>query len=703
MDSDNGALADIGGLGFTSGYGPAPIINSADLEGAFPGSTLCGLGSIGDFNPPWPPGTFNGEIVACTRGTFGRVEKGANVLSAGAGGYILMDNGGGLVGDAHVLPGVHITQADGAVLSAWLAGNSNAMGSINGYTLDLDPANGDIMAGFSSRGPATAVDVIKPDVTAPGVSIFAAEADGQAPAPEYQFLSGTSMSSPHNAGAGALISAVRPDWSPYQVRSALMMTATRDSVLKEDGATPADPFDMGAGRLNLERAQEVGVTLDESPLNFWNANPDTGGDPKTLNLASMQDSGCLPHCSWTRTLTNVEKHTIHFDASTAGPAGLGLSVSPTNVKVKSGQSVNVTVTADTSLSPGWNFASLELARKGDGPDLHMPIAANGVTSSSPDLLSKTVDAATAAEGEPLNYEITITNGQLAGTIDLEDELPNGLSYVDGSANEVVNNGSTISPFSHTGGTLSWSGTLDPGGIDVSASPAPFGYVPASIFTGPAGLPGNCDDGGVVFNVPAFTYNGQSYSQVIWSVNGTLEAGTQSGVASSFANQNLPDAAVPNNVMAPFWRDLNLCAGGNWYIVVLGAGPFQWTVYEWQDAPHFGSTDAATFQIWVANDVSPDAGQQYFTYARLDNTAVGATVGAENATGTIGDSYFYNGAGTAPVVGTDLTVNQLTGGTATFTFQAEVDDCTTGEAIINRADVTTADSSDTAIAVTQCVE
>jgi hypothetical protein len=69
MDSDNGALADIGGLGFTSGYGPAPIINSADLEGAFPGSTLCGLGSIGDFNPPWPPGTFNGEIVACTRGT----------------------------------------------------------------------------------------------------------------------------------------------------------------------------------------------------------------------------------------------------------------------------------------------------------------------------------------------------------------------------------------------------------------------------------------------------------------------------------------------------------------------------------------------------------------------------------------------------------------------------------------------------------
>jgi hypothetical protein len=155
-------------------------------------------------------------------------------------------------------------------------------------------------------------------------------------------------------------------------------------------------------------------------------------------------------------------------------------------------------------------------------------------------------------------------------------------------------------------------------------------------------------------------------------------------------------------MAPFWRDLNGCAGGNLYVATLSAGPFQWTVYEWEDVPHFGSSDAATFQVWVATDVSPDAGQQYFTYARLDNTGVGATVGAENASGTVGDSYFYNGAGTAPAVGTDLVVSQTPGGTATLTFQAEIDDCDVGEAIINRADVSTASSSDSAIAVTECV-
>ena len=57
--------------------------------------------------------------------------------------------------------------------------------------------------------------------------MFAAEADGQAAPPEYQIISGTSMSSPHNAGSGALMSAVQPDWTPYEIKSALMMTAKR--------------------------------------------------------------------------------------------------------------------------------------------------------------------------------------------------------------------------------------------------------------------------------------------------------------------------------------------------------------------------------------------------------------------------------------------------------------------------------------------
>jgi hypothetical protein len=225
----------------------------------------------------------------------------------------------------------------------------------------------------------------------------------------------------------------------------------------------------------------------------------------------------------------------------------------------------------------------------------------------------------------------------------------------------------------------------------------------SLFFAPFPLPGNCDDGAFVINTPAFTYNSQSHSQVIWSVNGTLEAGIASGVASSFANQNLPDPTTPNNVIAPFWRDLNLCAGGNWYVGVLSDGVRTWIIFEWEDVPHFGSADAATFQIWLELDGSPTAPAISLTYNRLDNVGVGATVGVENDTGTVGSSYFFNGAGTPPVVGIDLMVEQLIGGTATFTFQAEIDDCEKGEAIVNRVNIATLDESGTAIAVTRCVK
>jgi uncharacterized repeat protein (TIGR01451 family) len=709
MTSDAASLADITGAGLTSSFGPATIINSADLEDDFPGSTLCGLGSIEDFNPPWPAGTFSGEIVACTRGTFGRVEKGANVLAAGAGGYILMDNGSGIVGDAHVLPGVHISLADRAVLEAWLAANSNTTGSIGGFFLNLADSNGDVMAGFSSRGPSTAVDVIKPDIGAPGVSILAAEADGQAPPPEYQFLSGTSMSSPHNAGSGALMSAVQPDWTPYEIRSALMMTAERDSTLKEDGSTPTDHFDVGAGRIDLARAPDAGLVLDETPANFLAADPATGGDPKTLNLASMQDSTCIETCSWTRTVKNVTGGHARWELSTTGPAGLELSIDPrrNNLKLGPGESKPITVTADTTLAPqGWNFATLELEPVGDGPDLHMPIAVFATNTSDPDLLSKTVDPATAAKGELLTYQIDITNGQLAGKIDLTDVLPDGLVFVKGSDTAVITKGTTRRRFSHHGGRLNWSGTLDEGELQLTEAGAPLGFFSIASFVLPFGCPSNCDDGGFGIDVPSFVYNGQTYDSVILSVNGTLEAGTASGLAASAGNQNLPSTTPPNNLMAPFWTDLDMGADGDgaeWYVGVFLVGlPDTVTIYEWNNIPLFGDTSRRySFQIWVQNGTS---GNIWFTYGRIDdvNTPSGVTVGVENDSGRAGSSYFFEGAGIAPAVGSDLMVEQVVGGTATFSFQAVIDDCKEGEVIVNRADVSTRGTSDTAIAVTRCV-
>lgn len=692
MTSDGSTLADIQGLGFTSGYGPARIINSADLEEQYPGSTLCGLGSIGDNIAPWPPGTFNGEIVACTRGTFGRVEKGVNVLSAGAGGYILMDNGSGIVGDSHVLPAVHINQADSAILSEWLANNDNTMGGIEGYTIDVNSANADIIAGFSSRGPNVTHDVIKPDVGGPGVSILAAAPGGD----DYMFLSGTSMSSPHNAGAGAIVSAARPDWTPYAVKSAIMMTSNNSTGVKEDGVTSADPFDFGAGRVDLSRAAEAGLVLNETPENFYFANPDLGGDPKTLNLASMQDSKCFLNCSWTRTLTNTTNHTIHVNLSIENDNNVNFTITPAKLKLKKGQEASFTVMADTTLASDWNFAQVNMQRKGDGPDLHMPIAVKAVVSTNPQVFNKSVDKAIAVHGDTLTYQISLTNGQLDGQIDLNDMLPQGVDFVPGSESAMIENGTTITPFSEDGGKLSWSGTLDKSGLDGYDTGFLYGYVPLSNYTTPFSLPANCDEGGFALNVPSFIYNGKDYNQVIWSVNGTLEAGLASASVSGFQNVELPDPSGPNNLLAPWWTDLNLCAGGNWYTLGLYDGVNNYTVFEWENVPLFGDNETtATFQIWIVDGTD----FIFFVYGNVAGDI--ATIGAENSTGDLGFTRYFNGNTQAPMPNDEILIRPTPGGTATFSFEATTN-CK-ADVVVNQADISNDGNNEKAIAVTEITD
>ncbi|HEY5643966.1 MAG TPA: S8 family serine peptidase [Woeseiaceae bacterium] len=707
LTSDGSGLADIEGLGLTSGYGPASIVYAGDFPTA--------NGSANDTDPaqclePFPAGHFSGEIVVCDRGTIARVDKGANVLAGGAGGLVLANvdaQGESIVGDAHFLPGVHIGDAAGDVLRDWLATNLNTMASISGFSVDIDAANADIVAGFSSRGPNAAIDVLKPDMAAPGVSVLAALAtDGVTPSPEYGFLSGTSMASPHHAGSVALIRALHPDWTIAEIRSALMTTANNDTVLKEDGMTPADPFDVGAGRIDLNQAPNAGLVLDETVTNFINADPALGGDPSTLNLASMAKANCTGHCSWTRELKNVTGSAARWRISTSGPAGLEISTSPRrSLSLGPGETGTLTVTVDTHLAPdGWNFAEVYLEPTHGGPHQHIPIAVEAVRSSNPVLLTKIVDAETAAPGEPVNYTIEITNGNLSGLIDVVDVLPRGVRYVRGSAAETIVNGSTTSSFGPAGrGTLAWSGMLDSGGLDLTASPSPFGYLPlASFGVAPLGCPSNCDDGGFIFTgLPAFDYNGNTYTDFIMSVNGTIEPGSASLLATSASNLDMPDATPPNNLLAPFWTDLNLTSTGNWYLAVLSDGVNDYLIAEWENVPLFSDPTAShSFQVWIQAGSS----NIWFVYGGINNAGgIPLTVGIEDAAGAVGASYFFNGAGTSPAVGTDLQVQELVGGTATLTFQGTVRRCSRGEALVNVVTVTDgAGAQEEANAVTECV-
>lgn len=708
LTSDGASLADILGSGLTSGFGPAPIVYAGD----FPTDN----GSPNDTEPeqclePFPSGHFNGEIVVCDRGTIPRVDKGANVLAGGAGGFVLANaeaNGEAVVADEHFLPGVHIGFSNGETLKSWIAAAVNPIAAIAGFSLNEDKANGDIMAGFSSRGPNLAIDILKPDVGGPGVSVFAAQADGFTLAPEYQFLSGTSMSSPHNAGSGALLSLLT-GWSPYEIKSALMMTANRSKSRKEDGVTPVDAFDVGAGRINVKNALRSGLVLDETGFNFVKANPDADGDPKTLNIASMQDGTCVGECSWVRTVTNKSgiDGTWRIDTRQK-TGGLKLTATPSEIVLGPGESADIHVSADTTLAtPGWNFGELELRPdEAELTNLHMPVAVQTALSTSPNL-TKTVDKDTAVEDDLLTYTISLANGQLGDNINLSDVVPEGLIAIASSVTETVTNGETSKPFGFVSATeATWSGRLARGGLELnSTTSAPSGFLPLADFgIAPQGCPSNCDDGGIILNVPTFVYNGQSYSDVIMSVNGTLQAGSDGELAATFANQNLPSGTPPNNIIAALWTDLNMGVDGDgaeWYVGVLGDGTTDFIIFEWNSIPLFGDPETTfSFQIWV--EVG-DSGNMWIVYGDMgDVSALDATVGVENDNGTVGDSVYFNGEGTAPVPGDALAVEQIVGGTATLTFQARADHCEGNSDVkVNRVELSSGDAQENAIAVTKC--
>lgn len=647
MGGDTAPPADMPGLGLSNGVGPAPMVFAGDY-----GDALC-------LNP-FAPGTFTGQIVVCNRGTNARVAKGWNVLAGGAVGMVLANTSAAqsLNGDLHHLPAVHITSALGNTLKTWLASGSGHMGTIAGATIDTSPSNGDVTAGFSSRGPADVAEVVKPNVTNPGVDILAAYLTGaidpETTSVEYGLLSGTSMSSPHTAGSLALMVALHPTWTPAQIMSTLQTTASNAQTVKEDGVTPATPFDVGSGRVDLSQAGMAGLILDETGANFAASSPALGGDAKTLNLPSFQNNDCYKTCSWTRTVKNATDMTLNWSASYVGE-GVG-AAAPGAFTILLGDEATFTFSLDTvGLSPNqWHFGRLIWTEaQGLAPDVTMPVAVYVVASTDVQVVNKTVDKAQAYGNEVLTYQISLVNNSaFPQAFTLVDPIPANSTYVAGSATGGLTYNAGLNQ-------MEWSGVLPPSGFFVApgiGGPFGYGYVGlAGLGVPPAPCPSNCDDGGFTISGLSYSYLGTAYSDAIWSVNGTLQAGTAGGAAAGAANTFLPNAAAPNNLLAAWWRDLNLGAGGAWYVASLTDGIYNYTVFEWENVPLYGDLGSrATFQIWWVDGTD----QIWYTYppgAFTGDVTNGVTVGAENSTGTVGDTYYFNGSGTLPSSANDLLV------------------------------------------------
>ncbi|MFF9979511.1 S8 family peptidase [Streptomyces erythrochromogenes] len=154
----------------------------------------------------------------------------------------------------------------------------------------------DTTAPFSSRGPAGLQHTLKPEISAPGVGISAAAAGGRG-VYAYQSMSGTSMATPHVAGAAAIVKQRHPDWTGQQIKAALVGSANTD--------VPGDVRETGAGRLDVKAALDTTVTgapavqggtyhwpqdrSDRRSVEVPYTNP--GKNPVTLHLAVEKVTG----------------------------------------------------------------------------------------------------------------------------------------------------------------------------------------------------------------------------------------------------------------------------------------------------------------------------------------------------------------------------------------------------------------------------
>lgn len=254
------------------------------------------------------------------------------------------------------------------------------------------PQRGDVVSDYSSRGPLAngGQFLAKPNITAPGTDILAAYAAAFGGATATALSNGTSMSGPHIAGAAALLRAVRPDWTPTEVRSAINMTAKLEGLIRADGS-PVNAWDLGSGRVDLTRAALSGLVLDETTANFLAANPSAGGVLATLNLAEFTSANCATTCTFSRTVKSTSPGAQTFAISTTGMPTGTVTVVPETFTIAAGATQVIEVTVNgAQLATGWSFGQLLLEEQPQGPNPDVILADGFDPPVEPAVLSPTL-------------------------------------------------------------------------------------------------------------------------------------------------------------------------------------------------------------------------------------------------------------------------------------------------------------------------
>jgi hypothetical protein len=294
------------------------------------------------------------------------------------------------------------------------------------------------IASFSSRGPLLAGDgdLLKPDVSAPGVDIMAAVAppgnDGQ----DFASYQGTSMSSPHVAGLAALLIDMYPNWTPMAVKSALMTSGT-------DLLSGADPFAQGAGHVAPNSAADPGLVYTAGWVDWLgflcgtgqlqaSYCPIIGIDPSDLNVASISIGALAGSQTVTRTVTNVSAVSEEYSFSYSLP-GFDVVANPSSFTVAPGESQSYELTFTATTAPVDTYTGGFVYWSGDkGHEVRSPLAIQPIYFSAPGEVSG------SGESGSLSFDVSFgyTGDYTAAAHGLEPAMMTDGNVADDPTNDI---------------------------------------------------------------------------------------------------------------------------------------------------------------------------------------------------------------------------------------------------------------------------
>ena len=351
------------------------------------------------------PAGAEGKIVVCDRGENPRVEKSRVVADAGGVGMIMVNPApNSLNADNHVIPAVHLPDTAREAVREYAAEDGATARILAGVAKGSKTKVPEVVS-FSSRGPSLGGDgdILKPDISAPGVDVIAAVAPPSNFGRITDYMSGTSMSAPHIAGLAALIKDSNPGWGPMDIKSAMMTTAY-------DHETTADAFAQGAGFVDPRKFTSPGLVY-RAGLADWadfllgqgidigipGAKPIDASD---LNQPSISLGGFVGSQTVERRVTNTGASAAVYTSSVSGLSGINVKVTPARLALAPGATGTFKVRFAHRNAPVGDYAKGHLTWKSSDGSVRIPVVARPLALGAPD------EVAAPAEATSVRFDVT---------------------------------------------------------------------------------------------------------------------------------------------------------------------------------------------------------------------------------------------------------------------------------------------------------